>query len=120
MIYGIGTDICDISRIERLYNKAKERFPRRLLTESEYRHFQASNNKVKLLAKRFAIKEAIAKALGTGIGAQLSFQDIEIQREHGQRPRVMLKKDTFKHLHIHISVSDEQHYALAYAIAEKR
>lgn len=120
MIYGIGTDICNIQRIEKVYQKSGSIFVERLLTISEIELFEKSAKKAAFLAKRFAIKEAVSKALGTGIGANLSFQDIEISRQNGQRPKVVVQREEFKHLKIHISVSDEEHYAIAYAIAEEK
>lgn len=118
MIYGIGTDICHVNRIAQAYASYGERFVKRILTKNEQAAFLNAPNATHFLAKRFAMKEAVSKALGTGIGEKLSFQDIEISRQDGQRPQVLLKQNNFAHLTLHISVSDEENYAIAYAIAE--
>lgn len=76
------------------------------------------DNKIAYLAKRFAAKEAISKALGVGIGENLSFQDIEISNNDLGKPIVLLEK--FPDIKIHLSLSDEKEgLAIAFAIAEK-
>ena len=83
-IVGIGTDICEISRIEKLLETKGNVFLKRLFTENEIH--KAKNLSAAFVAKRYAAKEAIAKALGTGIGKNLSFHDFEIIREGNERP----------------------------------
>jgi len=74
MTIAIGTDIVEIQRIASALERQGDKFVQRILTESEIAEYQARGNSVAFLAKRFAAKEAIAKALGTGIGRGISFQ----------------------------------------------
>lgn len=76
MIFGIGTDILKLSRIERVYARYGERFAERLLLDEEQSLFEKSNNKVRFLGMRFAAKEAIAKALGTGFANGIWVRDV--------------------------------------------
>lgn len=127
MIIGIGTDIIDISRIEKTVNKQDDRFLSRLLTKEELEYVPESKF-VAHVAKRWAAKEAISKALGTGIGEFCSFQDISIYKEaESGQPLVKLSENLLEKLQIkpkraikvHLSLSDEKAYALAYAIVEQ-
>ena len=77
----IGTDILKVERIDDVLSRLGERFVKRILTEEEQREYRASGQPGRLLAKRFAAKEAIAKALGTGIGRGVSWQDIQIEHD---------------------------------------
>jgi len=76
MIFGIGTDILQQSRIEHVYQRYGDRFAERLLLDDEWNLFQQSRNKVRFLAMRFAAKEAIAKALGTGFSNGIWVRDV--------------------------------------------
>ncbi len=122
-MHGIGTDLVEIARIASLYERFGDRFAKRILSADEYAIFVRQHYSIPFLAKRFAGKEAVAKALGTGIGAQVAFTDISITNEPNGRPTVellgnahaLLKELNIKHLAI--SLSDEKHYALAFAIA---
>jgi holo-[acyl-carrier protein] synthase len=76
MIFGIGTDILQLSRIERLYGLYGERFAERLLLAEEKALFDEARNKVRFLGMRFAAKEAIAKALGTGFANGIWIRDV--------------------------------------------
>lgn len=119
MIYGIGTDLCDIARIAKLLEKQGEKLIQRVLTPQE---IAAAPHPIPahFIAKRWAAKEALSKALGTGIGENLSFQDINIQRKISGQPTLHLHpshpQSTLK---FHLSLSDEENYALAYVIAEE-
>lgn len=117
MIYGIGTDLCKISRVEKALKKQGTRFTERLLTAKEREnlpHPTASQ-----LAKRWAAKEAVSKALGVGIGEQLSFQDIHISHLESGQPLLAVTAEAFSDLNYHLSLSDEDSYALAFVVAEK-
>jgi holo-[acyl-carrier protein] synthase len=123
MIYGTGTDIVDIMRIETLIEKSGEKFLNRVFTKNE---IEKSKCKSSYYAKRFAAKEAISKALGTGIGSFIQFIDIEILNNDIGRPYVVvndiLNEKILKligHYNIHISMSDEKKYATAFAVVEK-
>ena len=74
----VGTDILKVERIDEVVARLGDKFVQRILTESEQTEYRASKQSNRLLAKRFAAKEAIAKALGTGIGRGVSWQDIQV------------------------------------------
>ncbi|MDD9912170.1 MAG: holo-ACP synthase [Alphaproteobacteria bacterium] len=119
MIIGTGIDLCDVKRIEEISQRFGIRFEERLLTLAERERAEITP---KYLARRFAVKEAIAKALGCGIGQKLSFQDITILKNDSGQPHVELSaqaKKSFGGLKIHISITQEKTMAAATAIAEK-
>ncbi|WP_420599061.1 holo-ACP synthase [Neptuniibacter sp.] len=123
MILGVGTDILQISRIE----QALERTPKlaeRILTSREQACFSAEKQPARFLAKRFAAKEAVTKALGTGIGRGVSWHHIEIDKDELGRPLVTLNGGAAERAselgiaNIQISYSDEKEYIVAFVIAE--
>jgi len=124
MIFGVGTDLLDIRRIE----KALQRTPRlseRILTAAELKQFQGSRQQARFLAKRFAAKEAAVKALGTGIGRGISWQHFEISHDELGRPLLTLSGNARKRSDamgvgaFHLSYSDEQDQVIAFVVAEK-
>jgi len=128
MIIGIGTDICDIRRIEALLNKFGERFPLKAFTKGERMRSDASSTRANSYAKRFAAKEATAKALaGTDTGA-LSWQDVEVINHPSGKPEIILHGAALKraeaHIEtgqdwkIHLSLTDDYPYAQAFVIIE--
>ena len=130
MIVGLGTDIVEIARIETRVPVAGEkelqtnRLAKRVLTPSELDIFIKSSNPGRYLAKRFAAKEAAAKALGTGIGRGVSFQHIEISNNGNGAPVVTFSGGAAERLAAlggargHLSIADEKHYATATVILE--
>lgn len=131
MIVGLGTDIAEIERIEQKVPAAGEvdaltqcRLAKRVLTDAEMALFIASSMPGRYLAKRFAAKEAAAKALGTGIGRGVSFQHIEISNDANGAPLVSFSGGAAERLALlggvrgHISIADEKHYATATVILE--
>lgn len=112
MIVGVGTDVCDIRRIEEALEEHGERFLARLLTVYE----RVEKMSVPQLARRWAIKEATAKAYGTGIGEQIGFQDIEVTHTEKGAPMVRVLG---RHEKIHASVSDDSGVACAFVVVEK-
>lgn len=120
---GIGTDLVEIGRIAALHERYGERFVKRILSQAEYVLFNQQHQSIPFLAKRFAGKEAVAKALGTGLGAQVAFTDISITNHQNGKPVVELlgKASTLMSelgvQKILISLSDEKNYALAFAMA---
>jgi len=86
MIYGVGTDIINIERVEHILSKNKEGFVRRVLSDHERSLFANKGDSASYCAKRFAAKEAFAKALGTGIGKIVSFQDLTIRNNDSGKP----------------------------------
>jgi len=124
MILGTGIDIIEVERIEASYERFGERFLERILLPSEIAYCTSHKAPGPFLAARFAGKEAVSKAFGTGIGAQLSWQDIEICRKESGEPYVVLH-DKGKALLdarggriVHLSLSHTAKHATAIAILE--
>ena len=120
MLSGIGTDLLELDRISSVYQKHGKRFIDRILTKKEKIEAEYRSDIANYLAKQFAAKEAISKALGVGIGA-LSFQDMEVLRNASGQPIVTLSKKAQVHFpvsKIHISLSDTQTHVLAFCIIE--
>ncbi len=124
MIFGIGTDIVEVSRIKALWARYDERFAARLLSEHELTEIQASPNIPRLLAKRFAAKEAFAKAVGSGMRHPVSFQHISITHDGLGKPVFLFGDALRDHLaqlgvtaH-HLSISDERDMAVAFVVLE--
>lgn len=126
MIVGLGTDIAEIERVEKALARSGESFARRILTDSELEQFQASKQQGRFLAKRFAAKEAASKALGTGIAQGVTFHDFTISHDKLGKPLLILSGQAAKLAsqlqveNIHLSISDERHYAMATVILERR
>lgn len=124
MIYGIGTDIVEVERIQSSLDQFGDAFAKRILAESEWSDYQQSQLKARFLAKRFAAKEAFAKAIGTGIRGDVSFHNIAVTHDALGRPLLKLSSALhafLKQHHIHqshISISDEKNLALAYVVLE--
>ena len=120
MTIAIGTDIVEIKRIADALERQGNKFVQRILTASEIDEYQARGNSVAFLAKRFAAKEAIAKALGTGIGRGISFQQLVTSNNLEGAPEVELQDTAAQRLKeiggtkVLLSLSDEKNYALAY------
>ena len=120
MTIAIGTDIVEIQRIASALERQGDKFVQRILTESEIAEYQARGNSVAFLAKRFAAKEAIAKALGTGIGRGISFQHMIVSNNSEGAPQVELQANAAERLkqlggtNVLLSLSDEKNTALAY------
>lgn len=120
MTIAIGTDIVEIQRIASALERQGDKFVQRILTKSEIIEYQARGNSVAFLAKRFAAKEAIAKALGAGIGRGLSFQQLIVSNNSDGAPQVELQANAAERLKqlggskVLLSLSDEKKYALAY------
>src|ERR1035441_636906 len=90
MILGIGIDIIEVARIQASYEKFGERFLKRILHPNEIDYCLSHREPGPFLAARFAAKEAVSKAFGTGIGAQLGWQDMEIGRRDSGEPFVIM------------------------------
>ena len=124
MILGTGIDIIEVERIAASHEKFGERFLRRILLPDEIGYCLSHRRPGPFLAVRFAAKEAVSKAFGTGIGAQLGWQDIEIHRRESGEPFVELHGkglvlfETRAARKLHLSLSHTEHYATATAILE--
>lgn len=130
MIVGVGLDLLDISRVERLWHRGLgERLMARVLTLNERALVSGRQERiVEFVAGRFAAKEAVAKALGVGIGRQVGFHDIEILRNNAGKPVCVLSAQAEERLReagwcppwrIHLSISHSQAMAGAYVVIEK-
>jgi holo-[acyl-carrier protein] synthase len=91
MIVGIGVDIIEITRVDEINQKFGERFARRVLTADEFLEFERRKRSSNYLATRFAAKEAVAKACGTGIGEQLGFHSMQIENDASKPPTTWWK-----------------------------
>lgn len=122
MIFGVGTDMVEIHRIQNAIER-NPRFLKKVYTEEEIRYCQRKKNPWQSFAARFAAKEAVSKAMGTGIGP-VSFTEIEIVNATSGQPQVMLhgaaKVFAQEHCieHIFLSLSHSEAYAIATAIIE--
>jgi holo-[acyl-carrier protein] synthase len=124
VIYGVGTDVVEIGRIEKALERFGERFARRILCEPELRRFAAHRLPANYLAKRFAAKEAFTKALGTGIHAPANWHGVWVANLKSGKP-VLEFSDALRKLmesrgvtHAHVSLSDEKGVAFATVILE--
>lgn len=128
MIIGIGTDICDINRIAQTLEKHCERFKKKTFTQGEQDYCDAKAVPANAYAKRFAAKEAVAKALAGRETGSLSWLDVEVINQKSGRPDILLHGTALKRLSerlpegfegiIHLSLSDDPPYAQAFAIVE--
>ncbi len=125
MITGIGTDIVEIKRIQEAISKNGERFAQRILSPKELEQYSQNKFPERFLAKRFAAKEAFAKAMGTGIRNGLNMCDIEVTNSDLGKPLInyigthesvlsILNPET----NFHLSISDEKDYAVAFVVIE--
>lgn len=120
-IFGIGIDSLEITRFEK---KNLPSLAKRILTEDELKEFNEAKSQAVFLAKRFAVKEAVSKALGTGIGSHLSFKDIAISHDPLGRPFCIIQPDILKNITkssntlVHISLTDTKTTVSGYAIVE--
>jgi holo-[acyl-carrier protein] synthase len=124
VILGVGIDIIEVARIRSSYERFGERFVNRILLPNEIAYCLSHKVPAPFLAARFAAKEAISKAFGTGIGAQLGWQDMEVGRKESGEPFVILHEGGKKLLEerkarvVLISLSHTQEHAAAVAILE--
>lgn len=128
MIYGIGTDICDIRRIRASLERHGDRFAEKVLSAQELTVWRARSARwpergVKYLATRFSAKEAFSKAVGLGMTMPMTWRHCEIANLPSGQPTIVLHgalKDWFeaKGLHAHITMSDESEYAASFCVVE--
>ena len=125
MIIGIGVDLCEIARIHDAVRRRGDQFAKRNLATDELTEFNQLNPSMQagFLAKRFAAKEAIAKALGTGIGRGFSFHDITVSHDELGKPLVILNSENMTlrsacGSRIHLSISDERTHTIAFCTIE--
>ena len=122
IIFGIGIDVVEVERVESSIAEFGDRFAERVFTEAERAYCESQKRPAIHYAARFAAKEAVAKALGTGIGKDLSWLDMEIRRRESGEPEVFLSGDgeafakSNKLTQIKISLTHAKHYAAANAV----
>ena len=124
-ILGNGVDIIENHRIKKLIKN--ERFLKRIYTKKEIQNSKLTKNKINYFAKRFAAKEALVKALGSGFRNDINFNDIEVLNNLKGKPLIKLSKKIkiflkskldLKKYKIHLSLSDEKKYSIAYVIID--
>lgn len=124
MLSGIGVDIAEIARFQRMLDRYGDRIAHRILTDREFQQFKKRNCSLSFLALRFAAKEAASKALGTGIAEGIGFHTIEVVNSDSGKPELvfheaaveLLKKKNISRAML--SLSDEKHYAVAMVVLE--
>ena len=129
MIYGIGTDICDIRRIRASLEKHGERFAQKVLSDNELNTYRARSERwpergVRYVATRFSPKEAFSKAIGMGMRMPMTWRSCEVAKLPSGQPTLVLHGELkawfeAKGLSAHVSVSDESDYATSYVVVEK-
>ena len=123
-IFGVGTDLCDIGRIERALARFGEKFARRILVASELQRFRRHRKGAAYLAKRFAAKEAFSKALGTGIHFPVSWHNVWVENEASGKPSLKFSRPLAALLkrrgiaNVHVSLTDEIGMACAFVVIE--
>lgn len=125
MICGIGTDMVAIGRIAEVMERTRERFARKILGEQEWHIYQQVSQPHAWLAKRWAAKEACAKALGTGVAQGLSLTHIQVLNNALGAPQLQLSGRALELAEAsgasrwHVSLSDEKDYALAFVVLSR-
>ena len=123
-ILGLGTDIVEIARIEAVVARSGDRLAKRVLSPNEWTLYETHQQPVRFLAKRFAVKEAAAKALGTGIRNGLAFNQFEVFNDELGKPSLRLWGEAERLAErmgvrsMHVTLADERHYACATVIIE--
>ncbi|MBT9552267.1 MAG: holo-ACP synthase [Hydrogenophaga sp.] len=128
MIYGIGTDICDIRRVEATWQRQGERFVRKVLTDAEFAVWQTRSARwtqrgLRYLATRFSAKEAFSKAIGMGMRMPMTWRSCEITNLPSGQPLIVLHGDLktwfeAQGLRAHVTVTDETDYAASFVVVE--
>jgi holo-[acyl-carrier-protein] synthase len=128
MIYGIGTDICDVRRIKASIDKHGDRFAHKILSEREFATWKARTARwpergVRYLATRFSAKEAFSKAVGMGMRMPMTWRHCEVAKLPSGQPTLVLHgalREWFeaRHLVAHVSVTDESDYAASFVVVE--
>jgi holo-[acyl-carrier protein] synthase len=130
MIFGIGTDLCDVRRIQATFERRGQRFAERVLGPAELRVFQARSERtpargLRFLATRFSAKEAFSKAIGLGIRHPMSWRACEILNEPSGKPFIRLNgalAEWFdaRSLQAHVTVTDESDYAASFVVVSHK
>ena len=129
MIYGIGTDICDVRRIRTSIERHGDRFALKILSEAEFTTWKQRSRRwpergMRYLATRFSAKEAFSKAIGMGMRMPMTWRHCEIAKAPSGKPEIVLHgalKIWFdaRHLSVHVTVTDETDYAVSFVVVEQ-
>ena len=129
MIYGIGTDVCDVRRIRASLERHGERFALKILSDAEFATWQQRSTRwpergVRYLATRFSAKEAFSKAVGMGMRMPMTWRHCEIAKAASGQPHIVLHGELkawfeARHLNAHVSVTDETDYAASFVVVEQ-
>ncbi|CAL4322066.1 holo-ACP synthase [Buchnera aphidicola] len=123
-IIGVGIDIVEILRIKNIFNAFGRNFAKKILSIQEWEKYIVNKNPIQFLSKRFAVKEAASKALGTGIQKGIKFSELELYNDNLGKPKLRFLKNAFKKYQeiqcksTFVSISDEKLYAYALVILE--
>jgi holo-[acyl-carrier protein] synthase len=130
MIFGIGTDVCDIRRIRASLGRHGDRFAQKILSDAEFATFKARGKRwpdraVNYLATRFSAKEAFSKAIGLGMRTPMTWRHCEIAKAESGKPEIVLHgelKTWFeaRGLAAHVTVTDETDYAASFCVVEQK
>ncbi len=130
MIRGIGCDVVEVARVAEVMATHGERFARKLLTEGEWPLYEkrkalSQERAMAFIASRWAVKEAVSKALGTGISGDVSFHAMQIMHNDKGAPQMVFLSSLRDRLaqegiFVHISITDEKSVVAAFAVAEQR
>jgi holo-[acyl-carrier protein] synthase len=130
VIYGIGTDICDVRRIQATLDRRGDRFAEKVLGPDEIRVFHFRRGKVeargvRYLATRFSAKEAFSKAIGLGLHMPMTWRDCEILNHSSGQPYIRLHRELAawfeaRGLQAHVTVTDESDYAASFVVVERK
>ena len=128
MIYGIGTDICDVRRIKSSLERHGDRFAQKILSDGEFATWQQRSQRwpergLRYLATRFSAKEAFSKAIGLGMRMPMTWQRCEVAKLPSGAPTIVLHgglKAWFdqRELRVHVSLTDETDYAASFCVVE--
>lgn len=127
MILGIGIDLLNLSRIEALNLKFQDKFAFKILSEDELKEYNKSKYKIEFLSKRFCVKEAFSKALGTGMGRGINFVDITVKHNILGKPIILLSDKAYSilesifkveidNIQIDVSITDEKPYVNSFVV----
>ncbi|MBT8144706.1 MAG: holo-ACP synthase [Gammaproteobacteria bacterium] len=125
MIYGIGTDILRVDRVEQAYERFGDRFARRILMPQEYEDYSSYKRPVRFLAMRFAAKEALVKAMGTGFRHGMWVRDVGVRHDHRGKPEPIFSARGQARCHelgigrSYVSLTDEGGMVVAFAVMER-
>ena len=125
MIYGVGTDVVEVSRIAKALERFGDNFAKKILNHEELLVFKKNKMKENFLAKRFAAKEAFAKTLGTGFRGDVNVKSISVINNELGRPDIKVDKNVARLLKekkiksCHLSISDEKNIAAAFVVLER-